>query len=92
MTAGDRALIYHSGAEKAVVGTAAIARAAKPDGTDGWVSVLVEPLAPLAHAVTLAAMKAAPALAEMTMLRQARLSVSPVSPAEWEAVLALGQA
>ena len=90
MVAGDRALIYHSGADKAVVGAARIARAARPDGEDGrWVSVRVEPVDPLPRPVTLVAMKATAALAGMAMLRQGRLSVSPVSDAEWTAILSL---
>lgn len=83
MTAGDRVLIYHSGKDKAAVGIAAVTRAARPDGDEGWVSVRLEPVAPLARAVTLAAMKAEGDLAGMAMLRQSRLSVSPVSDAEW---------
>ena len=90
MAVGDEALIYHSGADKAAVGTARIARAAKPDGEDGrWVSVRVEPVAPLPGPVTLAAMKADVALAGMAMLRQSRLSVSPVTDPEWRRILAL---
>lgn len=92
MAAGDRALVYHSGAEKAAVGIAEVTRAARPDGADGaWVSVAIRPLAPLARPVTLAEMRAAPALTGMAMLRQSRLSVSPVSAAEWDAILALAE-
>ena len=88
MSVGDEALIYHSGDEKAAVAIARIARAARPDGDDGrWVSVRVEPGAPLARPVTLAAMRAEPALAGMAMLRQSRLSVSPVGDAEWATLL-----
>ena len=87
MAVGEDALFYHSGADKAAVGIVRIVRAARPDGTEGnWVSVRVEPRVPLARAVTLAAMKAEPALAAMAMLRQPRLSVSPVGDAEWATV------
>ncbi len=89
MAAGDQALVYHSGKAKAAVGIARIARAARADGDDSWVSVRVDPVAPLARAVPLAAMKADAALADMAMLRQSRLSVSPVTAAEWAAVMAL---
>lgn len=89
MRPGDRALFYHSGAEKAVVGIAEVTRAARPDGDEGWASVEVAAREPLPRPVTLAAMKAAPALAGMAMLRQSRLSVSPVSDAEWEAIVRL---
>ena len=90
MAVGDRALIYHSGKAKAVVGVARITRAARPDGEDGrWVSVRVEPVAPLPRPVTLAAIKVQPALADMPLVRQGRLSVSPVSDEAWAAIAAM---
>jgi predicted RNA-binding protein with PUA-like domain len=92
MAVGDEALIYHSGPEKAAVGIARIARAARADGDDArWVSVHIEPGAPLPRPVTLATMKATPALADMVVLRQSRLSVSPVSEAEWAVVMKLAR-
>jgi predicted RNA-binding protein with PUA-like domain len=88
MTAGDRALIYHSGDQKAAVGIARVVRAARRDGDDGnWVSVAIEPVEPLPRPVTLTAMKADPALAEMAMIRQSRLSVSPVTEGEWDTLI-----
>ncbi len=87
MQVGDEALYYHSGKDKAAVGVARIARAAQPDGGDGWVSVRIEPLRPLPRPVELKAMKADDALAGMAMLRQSRLSVSPVGDAEWAVLL-----
>jgi len=91
MKPGDRALIYHSGTERAGVGVARVSRAAKPDGGDErWVSVRVEPVDALPRPVELAAMRGEAALAGLAMLRQSRLSVSPVTDAEWEAILALG--
>lgn len=93
MAVGDEALVYHSGAQKVVVGIARVARTARADGDDGrWVSVRVEPVGSLARPVTLAEMKATPALADMATIRQGRLSVSPVTVAEWAAVLALAGA
>jgi len=89
MADGDRALFYHSGKDKAAVGVARIARTAQPDGEEGWVSVRVEPDHPLPRAVTLSAMKAEDALRDMAMLRQSRLSVSPVSDAEWAVLIGL---
>lgn len=89
MAVGDRALFYHSGKDKAAVGVARIARTARPDGDEGWVSVRVEPDHALPHAVKLAAMKGQDALKDMAMLRQSRLSVSPVSDAEWAVVMGL---
>jgi predicted RNA-binding protein with PUA-like domain len=92
MQVGDEALFYHSGADKAAVGIARVSRAARPDGAEGnWVSVAIEPVRPLATPVTLAAMKADPALAAMAMLRQSRLSVSPVTEPEWRAIVAMSE-
>ncbi|WP_294321684.1 EVE domain-containing protein [uncultured Sphingomonas sp.] len=89
MAVGDRALFYHSGKDKAAVGVARIARTAQADGDDGWVSVRVEADHALPRAVTLSAMKAEEALKDMAMLRQSRLSVSPVRDAEWAVVTGL---
>ncbi len=89
MAVGDRALIYHSGPQKAAVGIATVVRAAQPEDIAPWVSVTIAAEAPLPRPVTLAAMKDAPALHGMAMLRQSRLSVSPVSADEWNAIVAL---
>lgn len=88
MREGDRALLYHSGKEKAAVGIVRVAREARPDGAEAnWVSVAIEPAAPLPRPVTLAAMKADPRLAALPMLRQSRLSVSPVGDVEWAVLM-----
>ena len=90
MKKGDEALFYHSGEVRAAVGIMRIAREAAPDPRDpAWVSVAVEPVWPLRRPVTLKAIKAEPKLARMELIRQSRLSVSPVRDEEWEAVLAL---
>lgn len=87
MKPGDEAFFYHSGDERAVVGIMRVAGAAEPDGPDGaWAKVAVEPVRPLGP-VTLKAIKAQPALAAMELIRQSRLSVSPVRDAEWAAIL-----
>ncbi len=92
MRAGDLALLYHSGAQKAAVGIIRVEREARKDGDEGnWASVRVEPVQALPHPVTLAAMKADPRLAGMAMLRQSRLSVSPVGDGEWAALLAMAR-
>ena len=90
MQAGDEAFLYHSMADKAVVGIMRVVRGAAPDPRDAaWVSVRVEPVRALARPVTLAAIKAEPALAKMELIRQSRLSVAPVRAAEWAKVLAM---
>ena len=92
MKAADQAFFYHSGDERAVVGIMRIAREAQPDPKDpNWVSVAVEPLQPVAPPVTLKQIKAEPRLAKMELIRQSRLSVSPVRDEEWEAVLEMSR-
>jgi predicted RNA-binding protein with PUA-like domain len=87
MQAGDEAFFYHSGEERAIVGIMRIAGPGKPDGPDGaWVKVPVEPLRALGP-VTLKDIKAEPELAAMELIRQSRLSVSPVREEEWATVL-----
>lgn len=88
MAVGDRALFYHSNTEKAAVGIMEIARTWKPDGEKGdWASVAVKPVEKLARPVTLADMKAEPRLAKLEVLRQSRLSVTPVRDDEWKVIL-----
>ncbi len=92
MQPGDHALIYHSGKDKAAVGIAEVTRGPRKDGAEGnWVSVAIRPVAPLPFPVTLATMKAAPGLASLAMLRQSRLSVSPVGNTEWEIITAMSK-
>jgi predicted RNA-binding protein with PUA-like domain len=94
MRLGDRVFFYHSNVGKAVVGIVEVAREAYPDPTaEGgpWVAVDVRTVAPLPRAVTLAEIKADPALADMPLLRLSRLSVSPVSDMHWQHVLRLGE-
>ena len=88
MRPGDEAFFYHSGEERAVVGIMTIAGEGKPDGEDGaWVKVPVAPVRALASPVTLKDIKAEPKLAKMELIRQSRLSVSPVRDEEWALVL-----
>lgn len=90
MKPGDEAFLYHSMSDKAVVGIMRIAGPPEADGADGsWVKVPVEPLRPLPRPVTLAEIKAEPALARMELIRQSRLSVAPVRAEEWKAILAM---
>lgn len=92
MKPGDEAFFYHSGEERAIVGIMTIAGEGKPDGEDGaWVKVPVEPVKPL-KPVTLKAVKAEPRLAAMELIRQSRLSVSPVREEEWALILEIADA
>lgn len=91
---GDGVLFYHSQSDKAVVGTCRVTRAGFPDPQDGaWTAVEIVLEAALAKPVTLEAMRKVPGLARMTLLqRGSRLSVQPVTEAEWEIVLKMGRA
>ncbi|MFA5990172.1 MAG: EVE domain-containing protein [Sphingomonas sp.] len=88
MAPGDEAIFYHSNVGKEAVGVARVTRSAQPDPTDAkWVSVEFAVARPLPRPVTLAAMKAEPRLGDLRMIRQSRLSVSPVTDAEWAVIL-----
>lgn len=92
MRAGDEVLFYHSVVGKAVVGIAKVAREAYPDPTadePGWVCVDLAPVKPLASPVPLDRIKATPALKDIALLRQSRLSVMPLTAEEFRTVLKL---
>jgi predicted RNA-binding protein with PUA-like domain len=90
MKPGDRAVVYHSG-ERRAVGIAEVVRAAYPDpgAGDGGVCVDVRAVEPLPAPVPLEAIKQEPAFEGSVLLRQGRLSVVPLSPAEWRDLEAL---
>ena len=93
MKKGDRALIYHTGAEKAVVGIAKLLTGAYPDpklDDPRLVVVDLAPDKPLSKPVSLAVIKADPLLQGMPLVRISRLSVMPVTPEEWKRILELG--
>jgi predicted RNA-binding protein with PUA-like domain len=94
MKLGDRVLVYHTGNEKAVVGLAEVVRAAYPDPKypDGKLLVVdVEAKARLARPVTLAELKPLAVFRDSPLVRQGRLSVVPISAAQWEAVETRGR-
>ena len=93
MKKGDRLLVYHTGDEKAAVGLAEVVREAYPDPkAKGGKLVVVDvaPVARLARPVTLAEIKAMQEFAESPLVRQGRLSVVPLTAAQWKAVLDRG--
>ena len=95
MKEGEEVLFYHSQEGKEIVGIARVVRTAFPDASDPsgrFVAVELVPVRPLKRAVTLGDMKANIALSNMAMLRQSRLSVSPVTADEWAALLAMAEA
>jgi predicted RNA-binding protein with PUA-like domain len=93
MRPGDEVLFYHSGESKSIVGVAKVTKRAFPDPTadePGWVAVELAPVKGLSTPLTLAQIKADATLKAMELVRQSRLSVSPVRPAEFTRVLKLG--
>jgi len=99
MQVGDRGFFYHSNEGLAVVGIVEVVRTAYPDhtfeeeekfkktGKNPWEMVDVKAIRPLHHPGTLKAIKANPTLQDMALVKSQRLSVQPVTPAEWAEVL-----
>ena len=92
MKVGDRAFFYHSNADpSAVVGVVRVTREAYPDGPDPrWVQVEVEYAGRLKAPVPLSSIKERKDLSAMALVKYGRLSVQPVTAAEWKAVTAMG--
>ncbi len=92
MKPGDHAFFYHSNEGKDIVGVAEVVEPFYPDPADktGRLGMIdIAPVMPAAKPVTLAAMKANPELAGMSLLRQSRLSVCPVGDHEWAVICAM---
>ncbi|MGI0072069.1 MAG: EVE domain-containing protein [Thermoplasmata archaeon] len=90
MRPGDELFFYHSGSERAAVGIARVSGTPHPDPRDarGSWSVEVRPVRPLRGAVSLSALRPDPSLSGFVLLRMSRLSVMPVTDAQWKRVLA----
>ena len=94
MKVGDRVFFYHSGEEKSVVGLARVRREYYPDPTadeGDWSAVDLAPEKTLVKPVPLAAVRADKILREMLLVRQTRLSVTPVMPEQFARLLALSE-
>lgn len=94
MKTGDRAIFYHSNEGLAAVGVMEVVGESRPDPTDPtgrFVAVEVAPVSAIAKPVTLAAMKAEPALADLPLFRQFRLSIVPLTPDHWSTIMAMGE-
>jgi len=94
MRPGDPVLFYASGEPKSVVGIAEVTKAAFPDTTadePGWVAVELKAVRPLPRPVTLAEIKAVPALAQIALVRQGRLSVMPLAAEEFERIVKMAK-
>ncbi|MGU9979825.1 EVE domain-containing protein [Phreatobacter sp. HK31-P] len=94
MKTGDRGFFYHSNEGKEIVGIVEVIREAYPDPTaeagEPWVVVDIKAVKPLRAPVSLEAVKHEPKLADMALLKLSRLSVQPVTDAEWAIVCAMG--
>ena len=93
MKKGDLGFFYHTGDEKSAVGIVKVVKEAHPDSTDPtghWECVDVAAVADLPRPVTLAEIKAEAKLKAMVLVRNSRLSVQPVTEAEWRKVCAMG--
>jgi predicted RNA-binding protein with PUA-like domain len=94
MKKGDKFFFYHTGDEKQVVGIGEVIAEAFPDPTakkgEPWIAVQTAALEPLPKLVTLAAVKAEAKLKDMALVKYSRLSVQPVTEAQWKLVCKMG--
>jgi predicted RNA-binding protein with PUA-like domain len=92
MKKGDLVFVYHTGDEKAIVGTAKVSREAYPEPKDkDWVAVDLTAEKPLKRPITLAEIKADKNLSDMVLVRASRLSVQPVKADEFAYIIAKSQ-
>lgn len=93
MRCGDMGFFYHSNVGKEIVGIVEVIRESAPDSTANdprWDCVVIKASAALRLPISLERCKGMPELADMSLLRNSRLSVQPVTPAEWAVICALG--
>ena len=87
MKKGDLGFFYHTGDEKQIVGIVTVVKEAHPESGDAdWQSVDIAAVKPVPKPVTLAEVKADKKLADMALVKYSRLSVQPVTDAEWKHV------
>ena len=94
MRKGDEVFFYHSGEDKAVIGIAKVARTAYRDATaqeGDWSAVDLVPVKPLPRPITLREIKAKPALKNIALVRQSRLSVMPLSAADFRLIVEMSE-
>lgn len=92
MQLGDQGFFYHSNEGLAIVGICEVAALSHPDSTSAdprWDCVDLRAVRPIKRPVTLAEVKANPALSKMSLVTSMRLSVQPVTDEEWDIVLAM---
>ncbi len=93
MKVGDRGFFYHSNIGKEIVGVVEVCRESQPDSTTDdprWDCVMIKAVKPLHRAITLEECKVTPGLEQMVLVNNTRLSVQPVSAAEWAIICQLG--
>ncbi|MBD3785417.1 MAG: EVE domain-containing protein [Sphingomonadales bacterium] len=93
MKIGDQGFFYHSNIGKEIVGIVEVCAESHPDSTSDdprWDCVDIRAVRPLKRPVTLAEVKADPRLADMALVTSMRLSVQPVTDAEWQIICELG--
>jgi len=93
MALGDRGFYYHSNVGREIVGIVEVCATSAPDSTTDdprWDCVHIRALRPLARPVTLETCKVHPGLAGMVLVNNSRLSVQPVTVAEWRIICDLG--
>jgi predicted RNA-binding protein with PUA-like domain len=93
MKVGDEGFFYHTGDDKEIVGIVEVVRTVHPDHTDKtgqWECVDLRAVRDFPKPVTIAAVKAEPKLRSMTLVRNSRLSVQPVTAEEWRTVCSMG--
>lgn len=93
MRLGDRGFFYHSMKEKSIVGVVEVSAEVHPDSTTEdprWECVDIRAIGPMPTPVTLEMCKADPKLADMILVNNSRLSVQPVSAAEWAHICKMG--
>ncbi|WP_224824246.1 EVE domain-containing protein [Cognatishimia sp. MH4019] len=94
MKKGDQGFFYHSQSEKAVVGIVEVTAESHPDSTtddDRWDCVDIKAIRPMEKPITLDMVKADERLDEMVLVRNSRLSVQPVTKAEWQIICDLAK-
>lgn len=92
MKTGDRVLFYHSVSDKQVVGLTEVTREEYPDPTDtNWICVELAPVEKFAKPISLAAIKAEKKLADIALIKQSRLSVMPLTKAEFETIVKMAK-
>lgn len=95
MQIGDRGFFYHSQKEKSVVGLVEVCATSHPDSTTDdprWDCVDIRAIGEVPNPVSLEQIKQKPELSEMVLVKSSRLSVQPVTEAEWNIICAMGGA